>query len=177
MAQFYRVSGGSNQYRGVTPDIIYPTARYSEDYGERMLDNALPWDQVQPVHFVPTSAPVQHFARARAQHEQRLRDNRLLNLLLQDLEVAKSNADLKRVSLQEQQRRAEREQRRLETESIRNEIRLAAGLPPVAAAGAEPAAAEALEQLDPFLEEAARILYDLVVPIRQPAPQQTALTS
>ena len=179
VAQFYRVSGGSNQYLGVTPDIIYPTARYSEDYGERMLDNALPWDKVRPVHFVPTSAPVQHFARVRAQHEQRLRDNRLISLLLKDLEVSKSTEDIKSVSLQEQQRRAEREQRQLETEAIRNEIRLAAGLQPVSAATAADADADAdaLEQLDPFLEEAARILYDLVVPVRRTATRPTALSA
>ncbi|MCY4211529.1 MAG: carboxy terminal-processing peptidase [Gammaproteobacteria bacterium] len=179
VAQFYRVSGGSNQYLGVTPDIIYPTARYSEDYGERMLDNALPWDKVRPVHFVPTSAPVQHFARVRAQHEQRLRDNRLISLLLKDLEVSKSTEDIKSVSLQEQQRRAEREQRQLETEAIRNEIRLAAGLQPVSAATAADADADAdaLEQLDPFLEEAARILYDLVVPARRTATRPTALSA
>lgn len=179
VAQFYRVSGGSNQYLGVTPDIIYPTARYSEDYGERMLDNALPWDKVRPVYFVPTSAPVQHFARVRAQHEQRLRDNRLISLLLKDLEVSKSTEDIKSVSLQEQQRRAEREQRQLETEAIRNEIRLAAGLQPVSAATAADADADAdaLEQLDPFLEEAARILYDLVVPVRRTATRPTALSA
>ena len=179
VAQFYRVSGGSNQYLGVTPDIIYPTARYSEDYGERMLDNALPWDKVRPVHFVPTSAPVQHFARVRAQHEQRLRDNRLISLLLKDLEASKSTEDIKSVSLQEQQRRAEREQRQLETEAIRNEIRLAAGLQPVSAATAADADADAdaLEQLDPFLEEAARILYDLVVPVRRTATRPTALSA
>ncbi|MCY4154938.1 MAG: carboxy terminal-processing peptidase [Gammaproteobacteria bacterium] len=179
VAQFYRVSGGSNQYLGVTPDIIYPTARYSEDYGERMLDNALPWDKVRPVYFVPTSAPVQHFARVRAQHEQRLRDNRLISLLLKDLEASKSTEDIKSVSLQEQQRRAEREQRQLETEAIRNEIRLAAGLQPVSAATAADADADAdaLEQLDPFLEEAARILYDLVVPVRRTATRPTALSA
>ena len=173
IAQFFRISGGSNQHRGVVPDIIYPTARYATDYGERVLDNALPWDKVRPVHFVPTSAPVENFATARELHEQRLKDNRLINLLLQDIETSQSNENIKSVSLHEGNRRAEREKRRLEAAATRNEMRVAAGLEPVSAdadADADaPGNDEELDQLDPFLEEAARILYDLVVPVRQAA--------
>ena len=177
IAQFYRISGGSNQHRGVIPDIIYPTARYSEDYGERELENALPWDKVRPVHFVPTSAPVENFARARMRHERRIRDNRMISLLLKDMEASKAVQDLKSVSLHQDKRRVEREKLRLETEALRNELRLAAGLQPSSDDNDDPGDAEALEQLDPFLEEAARILYDLVVPVRQALVEQTVLST
>lgn len=47
--KFYRVTGDSTQYRGVVPDIILPDrARYNE-YGERYLDNSLPWDSIDEV--------------------------------------------------------------------------------------------------------------------------------
>ena len=88
VAQFFRISGGSNQHRGVIPDIIFPTARYGEDYGERVLDNALPWDEVKPLNFIATSAPVESFAQARERHERRIKDNRLLRLLLEDMATA-----------------------------------------------------------------------------------------
>ena len=169
IAQFFRISGGSNQHRGVVPDIIYPTARYAGDYGERVLDNALPWDKVRPVRFVPTGAPVENFAAARELHEQRLKDNRLISLLLKDMETSQSNENIKSVSLHEGKRRTEREKLRLEAAAIRNELRVAAGLEPVSANTDDPGNDEELEQLDPFLEEAARILYDLVVPVRQAA--------
>ena len=169
IAQFFRISGGSNQHRGVVPDIIYPTARYAGDYGERVLDNALPWDKVRPVHFVPTSAPVENYALARERHEQRLRDNRLIDLLLEEIETSRANEKIKSVSLQVDKRRAEREKLRLEADAARNELRVAAGLEPVSADTDEPGNDEELEQLDPFLEEAVRILYDLVVPVRQAA--------
>lgn len=169
IAQFYRVSGGSNQHRGVVPDIIYPTSRYATDYGERILDNALPWDKVKPVHFIPSSAPVENFTLARELHEQRLKDNRLIKLLLKEIEIAQSNDDIKTVSLHEGERRQEREKRRDEVAEIRNDIRIAAGLGPVIGDTDDPANDEELEQLDPFLEEAARVLYDLVVPVRQAA--------
>ncbi|MGD8911215.1 MAG: carboxy terminal-processing peptidase [Candidatus Thiodiazotropha sp.] len=52
MAQFFRINGGSTQHRGVVPDIQFPMAKYSEDYGERSLENALPWAQISPANFV-----------------------------------------------------------------------------------------------------------------------------
>ena len=51
MAQFFRINGGSTQHRGVVPDIQFPTAKFSADYGERSLENALPWAQIRPANF------------------------------------------------------------------------------------------------------------------------------
>ncbi|MCU7855464.1 MAG: PDZ domain-containing protein, partial [Candidatus Thiodiazotropha sp. (ex Lucinoma borealis)] len=52
MAQFFRINGGSTQHRGVVPDIQFPTAKYSDEYGERSLENALPWAQIRPANFL-----------------------------------------------------------------------------------------------------------------------------
>ena len=167
IAQFFRISGGSNQHRGVIPDIIFPTAHYGRDYGERVLDNALPWDEVKPLYFMPVSAPVESFAQARKLHEQRIKDNRLMRLLLEDMETAQALEDKKTISLQENKRRAEREQRRLATAELRNEYRVTLGLEPVPADADDIEDESELEDLDPLLDEAARILFDLVVPVRQ----------
>ena len=167
IAQFFRISGGSNQHRGVIPDIIFPTARFGQDYGERVLDNALPWDEVKPLYFMPVSAPVESFARARELHEQRIKDNRLMRLLLEDMETAQAMENKKTVSLQESKRKAEREERRLATAELRNEYRVTLGLEPVPADAVDIEDEDELEALDPLLDEAARILFDLVVPVRQ----------
>ena len=170
IAQFFRISGGSNQHRGVIPDIIYPTASYAQDYGEQALDNALPWAEIRPVQFTAVSAPVENFALARSLHEQRIQNDPLIKLLLKDLETSQAGENLISVSLQQDKREAERERLRQEADAMRNELRLAAGLEPVvtaADAAATPEDDDALEQLDPFLDEAARILYDLVAPVRQ----------
>ena len=169
VAQFFRISGGSNQHRGIIPDIIFPTARYGQDYGERVLDNALPWDEVKPLHFIPTSAPVESFAQARELHEQRIKDNRLLRLLLDDMETAQEMENKKNVSLRESKRKAEREKRRLESVELRNEFRITLGLEPASPDAADIEDDNELEDLDPLLEEAARILFDLVAPVRQAA--------
>jgi len=47
--KFYRVTGDSTQYRGVVPDIILPDRSRYNEYGERYLDNSLPWDRIDEV--------------------------------------------------------------------------------------------------------------------------------
>ena len=49
--KFYRVNGGSTQYKGVEPDIVLPSLFQHLESGEQYLDNSLPWDQVNPVPF------------------------------------------------------------------------------------------------------------------------------
>jgi len=49
--KFYRVNGGSTQYKGVEPDIVLPSLFQHLESGEQYLDNSLPWDQVDPVPF------------------------------------------------------------------------------------------------------------------------------
>lgn len=47
--KFYRVTGDSTQYRGVVPDIVLPDQSRYNEYGERYLDNSLPWDRIDEV--------------------------------------------------------------------------------------------------------------------------------
>jgi carboxyl-terminal processing protease len=49
--KFYRITGGSTQYKGVTPDLILPDPMSVLEKGERFLDYSLPWGQVSPVEF------------------------------------------------------------------------------------------------------------------------------
>ncbi|MFA6561135.1 MAG: carboxy terminal-processing peptidase [Verrucomicrobiia bacterium] len=46
--KFYRVAGGSTQNRGVIPDIIMPSLYDIREIGESSLNNAMPYDEVQP---------------------------------------------------------------------------------------------------------------------------------
>jgi carboxyl-terminal processing protease len=55
MAEFYRISGGSTQLRGVEPDIWFPTAIRNADHGERSLDNPLPWTSIRPARYTKVS--------------------------------------------------------------------------------------------------------------------------
>jgi len=108
IAQFFRVSGGSNQYKGVVPDIIFPTAEDSSDQGERAYENALPWDQVKPARYYPASAPIDSFQVAKIEHEKRIKNNKLFQLLMDDLYLKREAGDKKEISLLESKRKTER---------------------------------------------------------------------
>lgn len=47
--KFYRVSGGSTQYRGVEPDIVLPDLLAYLKTGEKHIDFSLPWDTIAAV--------------------------------------------------------------------------------------------------------------------------------
>ncbi|WP_372653848.1 carboxy terminal-processing peptidase [Halobacteriovorax sp.] len=49
--KFYRVTGGSTQYKGVTPDIIIPDPYEYTKSREQDLEYSLPWDRVSPLKF------------------------------------------------------------------------------------------------------------------------------
>jgi carboxyl-terminal processing protease len=49
--KFYRVTGASTQFKGVTSDIILPDIFSYVESREKDLEFALPWDQIQPRNF------------------------------------------------------------------------------------------------------------------------------
>ena len=75
IAQFFRVEGASTQHKGVVPDIVFPTAKHSDDHGERALDNALPWARIDAARYVPANDVDGALAALRRQHEARVRDD------------------------------------------------------------------------------------------------------
>jgi len=51
--KFYRITGGSTQQKGVTPDIIMPDAYEYFKFREKDNPSALPWDQIQKTDYTP----------------------------------------------------------------------------------------------------------------------------
>lgn len=49
--KFYRITGSSTQYKGVTPDIIFPDPLSYVESGERYQDYSLRWDKVDALSF------------------------------------------------------------------------------------------------------------------------------
>jgi len=49
--KFYRINGGSTQFKGVVPDLVMPSVFDNLETGEQYLDNSLPWDQVEHVGY------------------------------------------------------------------------------------------------------------------------------
>jgi carboxyl-terminal processing protease len=49
--KFYRINGGSTQLEGVTSDIAMPDRYAYLKMGERDIDNAMPWDKIEPADY------------------------------------------------------------------------------------------------------------------------------
>ena len=182
IAQFFRITGSSNQFKGVIPDITFPTARDAAKYGERSLDNALPWSQVEPAKFIRVSQPLDNFYPVvRNKFEQRIKTEKAFNLLVQELDLVEIATDRKSVSLLESRRKNEQDQLTQARRALTNEIRMAQGLPPLAA-NADPGAEENDKDSDKdnkatdiLLRESALILNDLVMfSGKQPAGVRSA---
>jgi len=51
--KFYRINGGSTQYKGVEPDLVVPSMFDYLETGEKYMDYSLPWDRVNAVEYQP----------------------------------------------------------------------------------------------------------------------------
>ena len=54
--KFYRVDGGATQLKGVIPDIVLPDNYMYIEIGEKELDHAMVWSEIQPVEYKKTKA-------------------------------------------------------------------------------------------------------------------------
>jgi len=167
IAQFFRISGGSNQFKGVVPDIIYPTAKDTSKYGERSLDNALPWDQVKPAVYVKVSAPVDKYSQAYDKHRARIKTDRAFQLLLEEINLIEASNERKSLSLLQSKREDERDQLARTKRNLQNEIRLTQGLQPIPENTDMEEFESENEEIDEtkndiLLNETANILYDLM---------------
>jgi len=73
--KFYRVSGDSTQFRGVTPDIILPDTLRHLKSGEQYNDFSLPWDTVAPTSYHPWVGQGVDMALLREKSKQRVEHN------------------------------------------------------------------------------------------------------
>jgi carboxyl-terminal processing protease len=173
IAQFFRISGGSTQNRGVVPDIVFPTAGDSEEQGERALDHALPWASVTPIDYRLAANLERSIASARSQHQDRSREDPAFDLLIEQTALLTEAANRNSISLNEDRRRAEREADDKRRDDLTSRLREVRGLAPEitetesnetedSAAAHEAESTEGDDASDILLEETARILTDMI---------------
>lgn len=109
MAQFFRVNGGSTQNRGVEPDILFPSAGDPADYGERSLENALPWTSIPATKFKPEGDLKKMATVTDYRYRNRIENDQEFVWLLNDVAEFNKNKDKKEISLLEATRRADME--------------------------------------------------------------------
>jgi carboxyl-terminal processing protease len=159
IAKFYRINGGSTQHRGVLPDITFPSAINPEDWGESKEENALPWDKIPRAQYTKLNELGGDFAYLQSLYEERIKTNKEFNYLLDDIAVYKAEKDDKTVSLNLIKRKTKRETRKAKQLARVNERLLKLGKEKVTSLEDLP---DELDELDPFLDEAAKITFDLV---------------
>jgi carboxyl-terminal processing protease len=128
MAQFFRVNGGSTQFKGVVPDIIYPTVSDYDDDGERSLDNALPWAKIASLSHAHTQ--LGPFDLYRTRHEQRIKSDIGFNYLIQERDVISEIREEKFVSLNLSKRKSEWEKRKQAKKDRKNRFFASVGIKP-----------------------------------------------
>ncbi len=98
--KFYRITGNSNQLKGVAPDITLPSPFLPDEMGEKSYDRALPYDQIRPVPYqkvgVITNEVVQ---KINDKFSKRLKSDEGLKELLQDIEEYRKEREVKEYSL------------------------------------------------------------------------------
>jgi carboxyl-terminal processing protease len=167
-AKFYRVSGQSTQHQGVLPDIEYPELYDAERIGESSLDDAMPWDVIQPAVYPQTSQIETLLPELRELHESRTENDPDFNYMRSIADKAKEASHRTHLSLKESTRAAEKAADDAWRLALENKLRVAKGEEPVESLEAldELMAAKQDKEDDPtddaLLVESGKILLDFI---------------
>ncbi|NYZ61771.1 carboxy terminal-processing peptidase [Luteimonas deserti] len=177
IAQFFLPGGSSTQNKGVEPDIRFPVTVDATEFGESTYDNALPWTRIAAVPHTQYGDFSSLLPKLETSHQARVATDKEFVWWAEDIAEFRAEREKKFVSLNEAERRAERD-RQTERRQARQEERRALGLDldPLAEdsdddglQASERAIAQqnrlekaAEERPDPLLRESAAILADAV---------------
>jgi len=142
-AKFYRVSGQSTQHQGILPDIELPEIYDTDRIGESSLDDAMPWDMIQPAVYPSTDQIRPLLNELRELHDSRVSDDPDFAYLRALAEKTREAGNKRELSLNEAVRKQEKAAEDEWRLSLENSLRVANGLP----------AAKTLDELEE-LEEA-----------------------
>ncbi len=106
--KFYRASGASTQLKGVTPDIVLPSANNYAEVGEASLDNPLPWDTIRSANYDKLNLIQPLLPELQKRSLARLDKDQDFIYLREDIEQYRKLLADKSVSLNEAQRQKEK---------------------------------------------------------------------
>lgn len=90
--KFYRVTGGSTQYKGVEPDLVVPSMFDYLETGEKYMDYSLPWDQVSAVEYERWKEGRPATEKLRQAGERWVAENNTFRRITQETEKAKKRS-------------------------------------------------------------------------------------
>ncbi|NMP80712.1 carboxy terminal-processing peptidase [Pseudoalteromonas arctica] len=159
IAKFYRINGGSTQHKGVIPDISFPSAIDPAEWGESKQDNALPWDSIVKAKYKKLGNLTPIITYLEKQHEVRIKSEPEFGYVFNDITLYNEEKDRKTISLVEADRIKEKDEGEARALVRTNERLKRLGKDPLENLDDLP---EVIEELDPFLEEAALITQDYI---------------
>jgi carboxyl-terminal processing protease len=115
--KFYRINGGSTQYKGVVPDIQIPDAYTELEIGEKTLEYALPWDTVESLPYVRSKERID-VASLRRKSAARIKVDPTAKLLAEAVARIQARREKDWLSLKKSRFFQEQEAARKETERL-----------------------------------------------------------
>ncbi len=112
-SKFYRVSGSSTQAKGIEPDIVLPSSWDIEETGESALDESLPWDTIRPIRHRIYNLDDTAIQRASENHIDRLTNDPNMQYILKVREKYDQRKNKKELSLNIDERKKDKLDRRL----------------------------------------------------------------
>ncbi len=97
--KFYRVTGGSTQYKGVTPDIILPDTMGYAKNREQDLDYSLKWDSVSAQKFSPWTSKEYDLDLLKKRSQARVKSDKRINKIVESVAYFSSRRDDTKMSL------------------------------------------------------------------------------
>jgi carboxyl-terminal processing protease len=111
ISKFYRINGFSTELKGVEADIPLPsTYEHMDMLGETSLDNALPWDTIQPTRYDQFNCVQPFLPELKKRSAARVAASQDYNYVREDIEQVKKVSGDKTISLNELQRLKDVEQ-------------------------------------------------------------------
>ena len=117
VAQFFRVGGDSTQHRGVEPDIAFPVTWDATEYGESVHDNALPWARIEAASFQRYGDFAPLLPQLQQRHAARVQEDQEFQWWMEDVAEFRRLRERREISLNEDVRRAERDQNQARREA------------------------------------------------------------
>lgn len=91
--KFYRVDGGATQLKGVVPDIIFPDAYDLIEYGEKEMDFALTWDEIEKAKYTEIKGAIDNLPSLKANAKKRMAKDSVFIKTVQKAKVLKQLRD------------------------------------------------------------------------------------
>ena len=118
--KFYRVNGGSTQWKGVEPDILLPDVYMLQEYGEKKLPHSIKWDEIPASEYSPWEYSLLNLDTLEQRSNERVDNNSTFQLIKENSNRYKALRDDTQIPLEYNTYAALQIKRKEETEKYKD---------------------------------------------------------